>query len=150
MSYEVVVKNTKKIEAILNNMNAEGSGLYEKSLSIQNKLDKKTLNSIRFVSTIRNKLLHEDGFELSPKLLQDFLAQCQSIENTLSKNNIKKSQNYCQVSNESIKNQPYKRGVLLPKSEPVIDKIEKNYFLNNIYLILITFIISIILYILIK
>ena len=150
MSYEIVVKNTKKIEAILNNMNAEGSGLYEKSLSIQNKLDKKTLNSIRFVSTVRNKLLHEDGFEFSPKLLKDFLIQCQSIENTLSKDNMKKSQNYCQVTNESIKNRPYKRGVLLPKKEPAINKTENSNSLNNMYLILTTFIISVILYILIK
>lgn len=150
MSYEIVVKNTKKIEAILNNMNAEGSGLYEKSLSIQNKLDKKTLNSIRFVSTVRNKLLHEDGFEFSPKLLKDFLIQCQSIENTLSKDNMKKSQNYCQVTNESIKNRPYKRGVLLPKKEPAINKTENSNSLNNMYLVLTTFIISVILYILIK
>ena len=131
-------------------MNAEGSGLYEKSLSIQNKLDKKTLNSIRFVSTVRNKLLHEDGFEFSPKLLKDFLIQCQSIENTLSKDNMKKSQNYCQVTNESIKNRPYKRGVLLPKKEPAINKTENSNSLNNMYLILTTFIISVILYILIK
>jgi len=150
MSYEIVVKNTKKIEAILNKMDAEGSGLYEKSLSIQNKLDKKTLNSIRFVSTVRNKLLHEDGFELSPKLLKDFLTQCQSIENTLCKESIKKSQNYCQITNESIKNQPYKRGVLLSKSESVINKTEKSRSLNNMHLVLITFMISIVLYILIK
>jgi len=150
MSYEIVVKNTKKIEAILNNMNAEGSGLYEKSLSIQNKLDKKTLNSIRFVSTVRNKLLHEDGFEFSSKLLEDFLIQCQSIENTLSKDNMKKSQNYCQVTNESIKNRPYKRGVLLPKKEPAINKTEKSNSLNNMYLVLTTFIISVMLYNLIK
>lgn len=93
MSYEIVIKNTKKIESTLYAMGAKGKGLYEKSLSIETKLNSKTLNSIRFIATIRNKLLHEDGFELSSELLDNFLNQCNSVCTTLDKILISKSDN---------------------------------------------------------
>lgn len=83
MSYEIVIKNTKKIENSLEKMGATGRGLYEKSLSLKNELNSKTLNSIRFIATIRNKLLHEDGFELSSELLDNLLNQCNSVFATL-------------------------------------------------------------------
>lgn len=140
MSYEIVVKNTKKIETILNNMGAKGSGLYEKSLSIENKLDKKTLNSIRFIATIRNKLLHEDGFELSDKTLKDFLNQCSNVNSILNKTIVKKSQNYCQVTNDALKDKPYLRNVILDKQPKIIktnnqeSNLSKNIILIIIFL----------------
>jgi len=83
MSYETVVKQTKKIESALIEIGATGKGLYEKSLSVESKLDKKTLNSIRFIATIRNKLLHEDGFELSTQLSDNFTKECESVYDNL-------------------------------------------------------------------
>ena len=134
MSYELVVKNTKKIETTLNNMGAKGSGLYEKSLSIENKLDKKILNSIRFIATIRNKLLHEDGFELSDKILKDFLNQCSNVNSILNKTPVKKSQNYCQVTNDSLKDKPYQRSVILDKQSITI---KRNLSKNTILIVMI-------------
>lgn len=146
MSYEIVIKNTKKIEASLQSMGASGTGLYEKSLSIESKLDKKTLNSIRFIATIRNKLLHEDGFELSSKLLNDFISQCTNVNNILDENMTKKSQNYCQITNDNIKDKPYKKRFNLDKQPERV--VNNNNSSSNVISILI--IVIIIAYIAIK
>lgn len=72
MSYENVVKKAKKIESILSDMGAEGKGLNEKLDSIKHRFDEKIIKAIRFIATIRNKLLHEDDFEMDYKLQEGF------------------------------------------------------------------------------
>jgi len=72
MSYESVIKKSKRIEAQLQAIGAEGRGLHQKATSVEAKLNKSTLKAIRYIATIRNKLLHEDGFELSKKELKNF------------------------------------------------------------------------------
>lgn len=72
MSYENVVKKAKKIESILSDMGAEGKGLNEKLDSIKHLFDEKMIKAIRFIATIRNKLLHEVDFEMDYKLEEGF------------------------------------------------------------------------------
>ncbi len=64
--YEKVIKNTKKIEALLEEkLTAEGKGLYEKTVSVEAFVDQDIVKKIRRIATIRNKLMHEDEFELA-------------------------------------------------------------------------------------
>ena len=72
MGYENVIKKAKKIESILSDMGAEGKGLNEKLDSIKHRFDEKIIKAIRFIATIRNKLLHEDNFEMDYKLEEGF------------------------------------------------------------------------------
>lgn len=83
MSYKKVIKKTKKIETILVKMGATGKGLHEKVSSIEHLIDDNTIKSIRFVASIRNKLLHEDDFEMTSELLSDFENACENIINSL-------------------------------------------------------------------
>jgi hypothetical protein len=65
-TYEIVLNNTKKIETLLEErLGAEGRGLYEKSESVEELLEEEIIKKIRRIATIRNKLMHEDGFKLS-------------------------------------------------------------------------------------
>lgn len=72
MSYENVIKKTKRIESALSDMGAEGKGLNEKLNSIEHKFDEKVIKAIRFIATIRNKLVHEDDFEMDYDLEEGF------------------------------------------------------------------------------
>ena len=72
MSYENVIKKAKKIENALSDMGAEGKGLNEKLNSIEHKFDEKVIKAIRFIATIRNKLVHEDDFEMDYDLEKAF------------------------------------------------------------------------------
>ncbi len=72
MNYENIIKKTKEIETLLVSMGADGRGLHEKVSSIENLLDKEIVKAIRFIATIRNKLLHEDSFELTQTIHDQF------------------------------------------------------------------------------
>ena len=76
--YEKVIKNTKKIESLLEEkLNAEGKGLYEKTVSIESYIEQDIVKKIRRIAKIRNKLMHEDGFELNDTVL--FEADCRDV-----------------------------------------------------------------------
>ncbi len=83
MSYKKVIKKTKKIETMLEKMGAEGRGLHEKVSSIEDLIEPNTVKSIRFVASIRNKLLHEDDFKMTSELLSDFEYACENIIDSL-------------------------------------------------------------------
>ena len=59
-----LLKMTKKIENILSEMGAEGRGLNQKLDSVANKVNEATTKKIRFIATIRNKMVHESNFEV--------------------------------------------------------------------------------------
>jgi hypothetical protein len=102
MSYKKVIKKTKKIETILVKMGAEGKGLHEKVSSIEHLIEENTVKSIRFVASIRNKLLHEDDFEMTSELLLDFENACENIINTLEQDTDNSTQqNYNSESSSS-------------------------------------------------
>jgi len=80
MSYERIVSRVKKIETVLSEMGASGRGLHAKLTSIESQLDGSVVRKIRFIASIRNKLLHEDGFELSDDIFERFEGACDQVE----------------------------------------------------------------------
>lgn len=62
---ERVIRASKSLEKLLEQQyGAEGRGLHEKSSSVEDQLDAATLKSLRWVATMRNKVVHEDDFVL--------------------------------------------------------------------------------------
>ena len=70
---EQVINHTKKAEHILEtHFKAEGRGMHEKLSHAERYIPASLLKKLRYVATIRNKLMHEHGFELSePELFLD-------------------------------------------------------------------------------
>ena len=65
--YELVIKTSKEIEYILEEeFNATGKGLHEKVTSVSSQLSPKLCKRLRYLATIRNKLIHERGFDAIP------------------------------------------------------------------------------------
>jgi len=60
---ELVVKMSKRLESILKHkFNASGGGLHETVTSVQSLLPEKTVKRLRYVATIRNKIIHEENY----------------------------------------------------------------------------------------
>jgi hypothetical protein len=58
--YEVVIGRCKKLERVLEEgLGAEGRGLHEKVTSVQGRLPPALVKRLRFIATVRNKLVHE-------------------------------------------------------------------------------------------
>ncbi|MNH87418.1 hypothetical protein D3C73_399000 [compost metagenome] len=81
--YAVVLKATKKIEALLTAIGSEGRGLTEKCLSVEHLLPPDIVWSIKRVAADRNKLIHEEGFEL--KNIGEFSLHAGSVIDYLEK-----------------------------------------------------------------
>ncbi|UVL59218.1 hypothetical protein LOY54_14235 [Pseudomonas sp. B21-032] len=62
---EIVINATKKLESLLTLLGADGRGLQEKCDSVAHLLPPEIVGSVKYLARNRNKLLHEDGFELS-------------------------------------------------------------------------------------
>lgn len=72
------VNGTKRIEAILEQkFAASGRGLYEKMATANMKLPDALQKRIRYVATLRNKTMHEDGYEIPN--IPEYVKTCQSI-----------------------------------------------------------------------
>ena len=71
--YEIAIKRCKQIESLLEQgLGAQGKGLHEKVTSIQDKLPQPLVRRLRFIASVRNKLVHDasvdrlddrDGFQ---------------------------------------------------------------------------------------
>lgn len=71
-AYEIVIENCKDLEGRLSKIGAIGKGLHEKTSSVAPILDPQLVKELRTVATIRNKLVHEEGFSLSRNELENF------------------------------------------------------------------------------
>ena len=61
---ERVIKTSKALEAALaSRFGAEGKGLHQKIDSVERDLPRDAIKHLRYVATIRNKIVHEDGFD---------------------------------------------------------------------------------------
>ncbi|MEM7754277.1 MAG: hypothetical protein AAF297_01425 [Planctomycetota bacterium] len=59
-----MIKIAKRLEGTLErDLGASGKGLHEKASSIEHKLDPQLVKDLRAVATVRNKLVHEEGFD---------------------------------------------------------------------------------------
>ncbi len=83
---ETVLKYSKKIETLLGQLGAEGKGIHSKVSSIEEHLNENFVKDIRYIATIRNKTVHEDGFEVEnidsfSELSEHIINQLESIYN---------------------------------------------------------------------
>ena len=74
---EQTIKYTKKIEAILENLGAEGKGIHTKLGSIKDKLEEPLVKKIRWIGNMRNGLMHKDGFKIYNFI--DFEKACKEV-----------------------------------------------------------------------
>ena len=59
---EVAVKSSKRLEGLLEKrFGASGRGLHDKLTSVEDRIPEEIRRSIRWVATIRNKVVHEEG-----------------------------------------------------------------------------------------
>ena len=82
---DIVVTQSKALEALLEQkFGATGRGLHEKLTSIEYQLEVGLVKNIRWIATMRNKVVHEN-FQLTNQ--NDFLRSCQraleGLQNTL-------------------------------------------------------------------
>ena len=60
---ELAVARTKELESLLEQvLGATGKGLHEKVSSVQSKLPPALVKKLRFVATIRNRIVHEADY----------------------------------------------------------------------------------------
>lgn len=61
---ERVIRCSKRFEAALTRRyGAQGRGLHEKISDAEARLDPDLVRDLRFIATIRNKLVHEEGYD---------------------------------------------------------------------------------------
>src|SRR4051794_18693592 len=61
---ELAITRTKALESLLEaGLGATGKGLHEKGSSVQAKLPPPLVKKLRFVATIRNKIVHESDYQ---------------------------------------------------------------------------------------
>ncbi|WP_261816389.1 DUF4145 domain-containing protein [Vibrio gallicus] len=77
-----VVTRTRRIESLLRTQfHANGRGLHQLISSSEERLPHEIIKKLRYVATIRNKILHEDGFELEDR--KQFIQVCKECEQGL-------------------------------------------------------------------
>ena len=77
-----VLQGTKRIEAILEEkFGSTGRGLYEKIDTANMKLPEPLQKRIRYVATLRNKAMHQEGFEIDN--IPEYVKTCQVIAEQL-------------------------------------------------------------------
>lgn len=62
----IAVKASKKLESKLSQLlNADGKGLHEKISSVESKLPNSLIKKLRYIASVRNKVVHEDNYHIS-------------------------------------------------------------------------------------
>lgn len=78
-----IVKYNKKIEELLvQKYQASGKGLHTKLSSVEDKLSPELVKKIRYIATVRNKLVHEEAFD---KIPENFVKKNKEVIKELSK-----------------------------------------------------------------
>lgn len=79
---EKVVKRTRRIEKLLRvQYHAEGKGLHQLITSTEERLPHDVISRLRYIATIRNKIVHDEDFRLDDR--KQFLAVCDECEKEL-------------------------------------------------------------------
>lgn len=62
LSIDTAVRGSRRLESLLEaRLGAEGRGLHEKLSSVEGRVPEELRRSIRWIATMRNKVVHEDG-----------------------------------------------------------------------------------------
>jgi hypothetical protein len=75
---ELAVSRAKTLEALLEALGATGKGLHEKITSVQAKLPQPLAKRLRFIATVRNKVVHESGYAIDDRA--GFVRACDEAE----------------------------------------------------------------------
>ncbi|PJC84990.1 DUF4145 domain-containing protein [Vibrio sp. HA2012] len=79
---EKVVKRTRRLEKLLRiRYHADGRGLHQLISSSEERLPHDVIAKLRYIATIRNKIVHEDDFCLDDK--EQFIRVCNECEKEL-------------------------------------------------------------------
>ena len=79
---EKVVKRTRRLEALLRlRYHADGRGLHQLVTSVEERLPHDVIAKLRYVATIRNKVVHDEDYQLDDR--KHFLAVCDECEKEL-------------------------------------------------------------------
>ncbi|HAS63468.1 MAG TPA: DUF4145 domain-containing protein [Vibrio sp.] len=77
-----VITRTRKIEHLLRTQyHAEGKGLHQLITSCEERLPHTIVGKLRFIATIRNKVVHEYDYKFDNR--REFLAVCDECEKEL-------------------------------------------------------------------
>lgn len=83
-SLDNLIKSSAQIEGLLESNGAIGRGLHEKVTSVETMIPNGSVKAIRFIASIRNKLVHEGPDSVSAETKKDFLAACDRVLDDLS------------------------------------------------------------------
>jgi hypothetical protein len=79
---DLVVNRTRRIEGLLRSrFHADGRGLHQLISSSEERLPHDVVAKLRYIASVRNKILHEDGFELEDR--KHFFQVCSQCEKEL-------------------------------------------------------------------
>ncbi len=79
---DLVVSRSRRLEALLRSQfHAEGKGLHQLVSSVEERLPHDVIKKLRFIATMRNKVVHEDGYKLEDK--QAFIRTARECEKEL-------------------------------------------------------------------
>jgi hypothetical protein len=80
---ELAVKWSKRLESALERRyGARGRGLHEKIDSVEADLPERAVRDLRLVATVRNKIVHDDGYDRIERK-GEFRAACRRAERDL-------------------------------------------------------------------
>jgi hypothetical protein len=79
---EDVVIRTRRIEKLLRTQyHADGKGLHQLITSCEERLPHDVIKKLRYVATIRNKIVHEEDYELDDR--ESYFSACDDCEKEL-------------------------------------------------------------------
>nr|WP_086939311.1 DUF4145 domain-containing protein [Thaumasiovibrio occultus] len=77
-----VVTRTRRLESLLrDHYHAEGKGLHQLVTSCEERLPHELIPTLRYIATMRNKVVHEDGYKLDDR--KGFKRACLRCEKEL-------------------------------------------------------------------
>ena len=80
---DIAVRWSKRFESQLEyKHDARGRGLHEKIESVEHDLESETVRALRLIATVRNKIVHEDGYDRIDRK-REFKAACKLADRAL-------------------------------------------------------------------
>ncbi len=77
-----VVKRSRRIESLLRqHYHADGKGLHQLISSCEERIPHELIPKLRYIATIRNKTVHEDGYKIENR--KEFARTCKLCEQVL-------------------------------------------------------------------
>jgi hypothetical protein len=101
--FELCIRSSKELEHLLDTeFRASGKGLHEKISSVESQLTPDMVKQMRYLATIRNKLVHEYDFNRIPdraKFIKNFEQSAKELNEILRKRRAgEKSGEQCVIS----------------------------------------------------